>query len=147
APMGNGDDVFLGDAPIIVLREYVSQDLAERTMNSVRMPQGLSVIATKLGNPILMRKLVLMGDDGKPLKPCKPTPPSYSNVVSEKVNDLVNEVVIAKLKRYTMELPLIWLENHDEDLYDDDDFNDPGLTDALMKFANTFDINLRGQLR
>ncbi|GJZ16343.1 hypothetical protein Tco_0552020 [Tanacetum coccineum] len=93
------------------------------------------------------RKLVLMGDDGKPLKPCKPTPPSYSNVVSEKVNDLVNEVVIAKLKRYTMELPLIWLENHDEDLYDDDDFNDPGLTDALMKFANTFDINLRGQLR
>ncbi|GJY28050.1 hypothetical protein Tco_0403817 [Tanacetum coccineum] len=37
--MGNGDDVFLGDAPIIVLREYVSQDLAEKMMNSVRMPR------------------------------------------------------------------------------------------------------------
>ncbi|GKB30111.1 DA1-related 1-like protein isoform X1 [Tanacetum coccineum] len=37
APMGNGDDVFLGDAPIIVLREYVSQDLAEKMMNSIRM--------------------------------------------------------------------------------------------------------------
>ncbi|GKD46996.1 hypothetical protein Tco_1271641 [Tanacetum coccineum] len=36
--MRNGDDVFLGDAHIIVLREYVSQDLAEK-MKSVRMPQ------------------------------------------------------------------------------------------------------------
>ncbi|GJV29370.1 ribonuclease H-like domain-containing protein [Tanacetum coccineum] len=35
APMGNGDDVFLGDAPIIVLREYVSQDPAEKMMNSI----------------------------------------------------------------------------------------------------------------
>ncbi|GJU39373.1 hypothetical protein Tco_1192330 [Tanacetum coccineum] len=35
--MGNGDDVFLGDAPIIALREYVSQDPAEKMMNSVRM--------------------------------------------------------------------------------------------------------------
>ncbi|GKB63544.1 hypothetical protein Tco_0919730, partial [Tanacetum coccineum] len=39
APMGNGEDVFLGDAPIIVLHEYVSQDLAEKMMNSVRMPR------------------------------------------------------------------------------------------------------------
>ncbi|GJW57923.1 hypothetical protein Tco_0104654 [Tanacetum coccineum] len=35
--MGSGDDVFLGDAPIIVLREYVLQDLAEKMMNSIRM--------------------------------------------------------------------------------------------------------------
>ncbi|GJT75191.1 hypothetical protein Tco_1041916 [Tanacetum coccineum] len=41
APMGNGDDVFLGDAPIIVLGEYVSQDPTEKMMNSVRMPRLL----------------------------------------------------------------------------------------------------------
>ncbi|GJZ19839.1 hypothetical protein Tco_0556429 [Tanacetum coccineum] len=40
-----------------------------------------------------------------------------------------------------------WKENHVEDPYDDDDFDDPVLTDAQMKFANTFDINHRGQLR
>ncbi|GJX84728.1 hypothetical protein Tco_0335502 [Tanacetum coccineum] len=40
-----------------------------------------------------------------------------------------------------------WKENHGEDPYDDDDFDDPGLTDAQMKFANAFDINLHGQLR
>ncbi|GJZ77851.1 hypothetical protein Tco_0642523 [Tanacetum coccineum] len=40
-----------------------------------------------------------------------------------------------------------WKESHGEDPYDDDDFDDPGLTDAQMKFANTFDINLCGQLR
>ncbi|GKE45989.1 hypothetical protein Tco_1473273 [Tanacetum coccineum] len=34
-----------------------------------------------------------------------------------------------------------------EDPCDDDDFDDPSLTDAQMKFANAFDINLRGQLR
>ncbi|GKG56739.1 hypothetical protein Tco_0580063, partial [Tanacetum coccineum] len=34
-----------------------------------------------------------------------------------------------------------------EDLYDDDDFDNHDLTDAQMKFANAFDINLRGQLR
>ncbi|GJT86370.1 hypothetical protein Tco_1068087 [Tanacetum coccineum] len=36
-------------------------------------------------------KLVLLGDDEKPLKPCKPTPLSSSNVISKKADDLVNE--------------------------------------------------------
>ncbi|GJW01422.1 hypothetical protein Tco_1556673 [Tanacetum coccineum] len=36
-------------------------------------------------------KLVLVGDDGKPLKPCKSMLPSSSNVTSKKVNDPVNE--------------------------------------------------------
>nr|GEU78529.1 ribonuclease H-like domain-containing protein [Tanacetum cinerariifolium] len=35
-----------------------------------------------------------------------------------------------------------WKENHAEDPYDDDNFDDPGLTDAQMKFANAFDTNL-----
>ncbi|GJW86740.1 hypothetical protein Tco_0162080 [Tanacetum coccineum] len=67
-------------------------------------------------------KLVLLDGDGKPLKPSKSTLPSSSNVVSKK-------------------------ESHGEDSHDDDDFDDPGLTDAQMKFANAFDVNLRGQLR
>ncbi|GJW37388.1 hypothetical protein Tco_0060308 [Tanacetum coccineum] len=40
-----------------------------------------------------------------------------------------------------------WQESHGEYRYDDDDFDDPGLTDAQMKFANAFDTNLRDQLR
>ncbi|GJS82182.1 hypothetical protein Tco_0748723, partial [Tanacetum coccineum] len=40
-----------------------------------------------------------------------------------------------------------WKKSHGEDPHDDDDFDDPGLSDAQMKFANTFDINLRCQLR
>ncbi|GKB78856.1 hypothetical protein Tco_0945751, partial [Tanacetum coccineum] len=35
--------------------------------------------------------LVLLDDDGKPLKPFKSTLPSSSNVVSKKVDDLINE--------------------------------------------------------
>ncbi|GJR51504.1 hypothetical protein Tco_1402025 [Tanacetum coccineum] len=35
-----------------------------------------------------------------------------------------------------------WKENHGEDPYDDDDFDDPGLTDAQTKLINAFDINL-----
>ncbi|GJW64169.1 probable BOI-related E3 ubiquitin-protein ligase 3 [Tanacetum coccineum] len=38
-------------------------------------------------------------------------------------------------------------ENHGEDSYNDDDFDDLGLTDAQIKFVNAFDINLRGQFR
>ncbi|GJV29150.1 hypothetical protein Tco_1385598 [Tanacetum coccineum] len=40
-----------------------------------------------------------------------------------------------------------WKENHGEDPYDDDDFDDPGLTDAQIKLVNAFNINLRGQIR
>ncbi|GJS66641.1 hypothetical protein Tco_0681205 [Tanacetum coccineum] len=39
-----------------------------------------------------------------------------------------------------------WKENN-EDPYDDDDFDNPGLTNAQIMFANAFDINFRGQLR
>ncbi|GJV76793.1 putative reverse transcriptase domain-containing protein [Tanacetum coccineum] len=66
-----------------------------------------------------------------------PTLPSFSNVDSKKVDDLVNEDSDSEVEE----------ENHGEDPYDDDDFDDPGLTDAQMKFANAFDINFHGQLR
>ncbi|GKE63130.1 hypothetical protein Tco_1513497 [Tanacetum coccineum] len=54
-----------------------------------------------------------------------------------KVDDLVNEDYYSEVEE----------ESHGEDLYDDDDFDDPGLTIAHMKFTNAFDINLRVQLR
>nr|GEY14309.1 hypothetical protein [Tanacetum cinerariifolium] len=116
-------------------------------------------------------KLVLLDDDGKPLKPSKSTLPSSSNVVSKKLMIWLVRIMIAKFKRYMMKLSLIWRhralmlikllnaavegnkslyeqcqESHGEDSYDGDDFDDPGLTDAQMKFANAFDINLRGNL-
>ncbi|GKD44587.1 hypothetical protein Tco_1269232 [Tanacetum coccineum] len=78
-----------------------------------------------------------MIDEGKPLKPSKSTLPSSSNVVSKKVDDLVNEDNDSEVED----------ESHGEEPYNDDDFDDTALTDGQMKFAKAFDINLRGQLR
>ncbi|GJR27266.1 hypothetical protein Tco_1103498 [Tanacetum coccineum] len=39
-----------------------------------------------------------------------------------------------------------WNETCNEDMYDDDDFDDCGLTNAQMKFANSFDISLHDNL-
>ncbi|GKC53712.1 hypothetical protein Tco_1076457 [Tanacetum coccineum] len=86
---------------------------------------------------MIEEKLVLLDEDGKPLKPSKSTLPSSSNVVSKKVDDLVNEDNDSEVKEK---------ESHGEDSYDDDDFDDPSLTDIQMKFANVFYINLPGQL-
>ncbi|GKF28048.1 hypothetical protein Tco_0094390, partial [Tanacetum coccineum] len=109
----------------------------------------------------------------KPLKPSKSTLPSSSNVVYKKVDDLVNKDSDSEVKEVYDETATYmastsfnvnktsksnsvggnknlyeqWKERHGEDPYDDDDFDDPGLTDAQMKFANAFDINLPGQLR
>ncbi|GJT24220.1 hypothetical protein Tco_0894157 [Tanacetum coccineum] len=63
---------------------------------------------------------------------------SSSNVVSKNVDDLVNEENDSKVE----EEGKPW-----RNPYDDDDFDDPGLTDAQIKFANACDINLHGQLR
>nr|GEW57571.1 hypothetical protein [Tanacetum cinerariifolium] len=41
--------------------------------------------------------------------------------------------------------PLV--EDHYEDPYDDNDFDDHGLTHAQMKFVDAFDISVRGQLK
>ncbi|GJS38817.1 hypothetical protein Tco_0563860 [Tanacetum coccineum] len=105
----------------------------------VRIPNNTPLVAkiNELESQMIKGKLVLLGDNGKHLKPCKPTPPSFSNMVSKKVDDLVNEDSDSEVEE----------ENHDKDSYDDDDFDDRGLSDAQMKFANAFDIYFRGQLR
>nr|GEX34258.1 hypothetical protein [Tanacetum cinerariifolium] len=44
-----------------------------------------------LESQMIKGKLVLLDDEGKPIKPSKSTLPSSSNVVSKKVDDLFNE--------------------------------------------------------
>ncbi|GJY41461.1 hypothetical protein Tco_0428731 [Tanacetum coccineum] len=126
----------------------VVQDVVGSTSGSLSNTPLVARI-NDLESQMIEGKLVLLDDDGKSLKPCKSTLPSSSNVVSKKVNDLVNEDNDRKWKSAGRNKSLYeqWKENHGEDPYDDDDFDDPGLTDAQMKFANAFDINLRGQLR
>ncbi|GKE72209.1 hypothetical protein Tco_1534250, partial [Tanacetum coccineum] len=88
---------------------------------------------------------------GKSLKPSKSTLPSSSNMVSKMVNDLVNEDNDSEVEEWewseNKSVYEQWKESHSEDPNDDDDFDDPGLSNAQMKFANAFEINLRGQLR
>ncbi|GJT61813.1 hypothetical protein Tco_1005346 [Tanacetum coccineum] len=64
-------------------------------------------------------------------------------------DDLVNENNDSEVKEWWGNKSLYeqWKENHGEDPYDDDDFDDPRLTCAQIKFANAFGINLHGQLR
>ncbi|GJS27758.1 hypothetical protein Tco_0488378 [Tanacetum coccineum] len=75
-------------------------------------------------------KLVLVNDYGKPLKSSK------VNKSSKSGSGVGNKCLCEKYK-----------EAYNEDPYDDNDFNDCGLTDAQIKFVNSFDISLRGQLR
>ncbi|GKF25213.1 hypothetical protein Tco_0081107 [Tanacetum coccineum] len=101
-------------------------------------------------------KLVLLDEDGKPLKPSKSTLPSYSNEVSTKVDDLVNEDNDSEVEEVYDETATYmaftsfnvnkasksgsgggnknlyeqWKECYSEDPYDVDDFDDPSLTDA-----------------
>ncbi|GJZ46106.1 zinc knuckle CX2CX4HX4C containing protein, partial [Tanacetum coccineum] len=87
---------------------------------------------------------------------------SSSNVDSTKVNDLVNADSDSEVYEVYNEttnfmasgsgvgnksLYELWKETYDIDQYDDDDFDDLFLTDSQLKFANAFDISLRGQLR
>ncbi|GJY29952.1 reverse transcriptase domain-containing protein [Tanacetum coccineum] len=93
-----------------------------------------------------------------------------SNTRIKKVDDLVNEesesdvdeVFNVTVSFRTSKLPKInkgytsgtrvrnsslyeqWKENYEEDPYDDDNFDDLGLTEEQLDFANAFDINLRG---
>ncbi|GJV20778.1 putative ribonuclease H-like domain-containing protein [Tanacetum coccineum] len=124
---------------------------------------GLSVMATKLGNPIMLdsymvsmclqswgrmnyaRALIDTMVD-RELKE------DMVIVIPKMVDDLVNEdndneVEEIYYETATYMASTSFNESHGEDPYDDDDFDDPGLTDAQMKFANAFDINLRGQLK
>nr|GEX92099.1 hypothetical protein [Tanacetum cinerariifolium] len=125
----------------------VVQDVAGSASGSPRNTHLVARI-NEMESQLIEGKLVLPSDDGKPLKLCKPTPPSSSNVVSKKVDDLVNEDSDSEVEEWRDNKSLYeqWKESHGEDPYDDD-FDDPGLADAQMKFVNAYDINLRGQLR
>ncbi|GJT34525.1 hypothetical protein Tco_0924944 [Tanacetum coccineum] len=102
-------------------------------------PSNIPLVAriNALESQITEGKLLLLDDDGKPLNPSASTLPSSYIMVSKRVDVMVKKDNDREVEE----------ENHGEDPYDNDDFDDPGLTDAQMKFAYAFDINLRGQLR
>ncbi|GJX14846.1 hypothetical protein Tco_0206604 [Tanacetum coccineum] len=150
----------------------VVQDVASSTSSNLSNTPLLARI-NELESKKIEGKLMLLDDDGKPFKPSTSTLPSSYNVISKMVDDLVNEDNDSEVEEVYDETTTYkaftgfnvnkasksgsgegnkslyeqWKENHGEDPYDDDDFDDPGLTDAQMKFANAFDVNFRGQLR
>ncbi|GJW41476.1 hypothetical protein Tco_0067321 [Tanacetum coccineum] len=155
-----------------VVSKKVVQDVAGLASGSPSITPLVARI-NDLESQMIAVKLVSLDDEGKLLKPSKSTLPSSSNVVFKKVDDLVNEDNDSELEDVYDETATYmastsfnvnkasksgneggnkslyeqWKESHSENSYDDDDFDDPGLTDAQMKFAYAFDINLRGQLR
>ncbi|GJW04267.1 hypothetical protein Tco_1563123 [Tanacetum coccineum] len=154
-----------------VSRKVMSSTNPFDALNSIKKMMSLDQIGDRQIQ-MIEGKLVLLDDDGKPLKPSKSMLLNSSNVVYIKVDDLVNEDNDSEVEEVYDETGTYmastsftvykasksgsrggnkslyeqWQESHSEDAYDDGDFDDPGLTDAQMKFANAFDINLRGQL-
>ncbi|GJR81782.1 hypothetical protein Tco_0152567 [Tanacetum coccineum] len=142
--------------------------------DELRSNGGLSNLGKKYVQDVMIEgTLVLLDDDGKPLKPSKSMLLSSSNVVFKNLDDVVNEDNDSEMEKLYDEnvsymaftgfnvnkaskrgrgrgnksLYEQWKKNHGKDSYDDDGFDHPGLTDAQKKFANAFHINLRGQLR
>nr|GEW22556.1 hypothetical protein [Tanacetum cinerariifolium] len=76
---------------------------------------------------MMNEKLMLVDDDSKPLK---------------RLMIRLMRIVIVNIRACMNDG-----EIYNEDMYDDDYFYHCGLTDSQLKFANAFDINLRGQLR
>ncbi|GKD82443.1 hypothetical protein Tco_1349282, partial [Tanacetum coccineum] len=74
-------------------KNSASQVIRKRILKCLENPNNTPLVAkiNELESHMIEEKLVLLGDNGKHLKPCKPTPPSSSNVVSKKVDDLINE--------------------------------------------------------
>nr|GEU68283.1 hypothetical protein [Tanacetum cinerariifolium] len=66
------------------------------------------------------------------------------NPLTERINDLEREMLDMKLVCVDDDGKLLKRETYTEDPYDDDDC---GLPDAQLKFANAFDISIRGKLR
>ena len=129
-------------------------------------------MTNELESQMLDGKLVLVGGDGRPLRPCKSTISSSEKVVDpdntnsdDEVLKLYNETAtymastsskvneISKSGGGVGEKILYeqWKEEtYDENPYDDDDdddFDHHGLTEAQLEFANGFDISLHGQIR
>nr|GEU97020.1 hypothetical protein [Tanacetum cinerariifolium] len=143
-----GADVELKDTLVVTVPKFAFGNL------------NTTPLATRINGlerQMLDGKLVIMDDDGKPLKPhANPVnadsdsevdmvfseTTSFMASMSSKVNKSSKSSSGAGYKS----LYETWKETCKEP-YDDDDFDDCCLIDAQMKFANTFDISLRDQLR
>nr|GEW33677.1 hypothetical protein [Tanacetum cinerariifolium] len=103
-------------------------------------------------------KLILVYDDGKPLKKVDYLVNADSD---SEVEEVFNETAgfmasrSSKVDNHSKSGSGVesksmyeqWRDTYVEDRYNDDNFDDCGLTDASLKFANAFDISLHGQLR
>ncbi|GJR48116.1 hypothetical protein Tco_1316219 [Tanacetum coccineum] len=88
-----------------------------------KMMERFFIRINELESHMLDGKLVLVGDDGKPLKSMLP---SSSTLASKKVNKASKSGSGVGNKIFYEQ----WKETYDEDPYDDDDCVDPGLTNA-----------------
>nr|GEW62575.1 U5 small nuclear ribonucleoprotein helicase [Tanacetum cinerariifolium] len=137
--------------------------LAEKEANSDVVSYAHGTLSEAFGSPkitplaarindieiqILDGKLVLVNDDGKPLKP---TVDDLLDADSDsEVDEVFNETASFMASRSykvnksykstsgvgNKSLYEKWKEAYNEDPYDDDDFEDCGLTDAQMKLAS-----------
>nr|GEY82727.1 RNA-directed DNA polymerase, eukaryota [Tanacetum cinerariifolium] len=84
------DDMLCPKRPIEKpKKQHINHDGIQHPSSSHGTDVGSKI--NELESQMIEGKLVLLGDDEKHLKPCKPPPPSSSNVVSKKVDDLINE--------------------------------------------------------
>ena len=171
---------------------------ASATIDSFSSPGTTPIVEkiNKLESQLIERKLVLLGDDGKPLPmqkanvenyasipsssnaspPCisKSTPNMvkegknvgnpFSNVGDIVISDSDDDKVLDDFNETSnfmafdgskcgsrvgmRSLLEQWKEDiHDQDPYDDDEFDDCSRINAQMKFANDYYISLRGQIR
>ncbi|GJT89155.1 hypothetical protein Tco_1070872 [Tanacetum coccineum] len=125
--------------------------------------EGLNAIATKLDTPLdSYTSTMFMDSWGSTIHvEYKRRPPRcssfkvFSHVLDECSKKIVSDVLKnSKSPRQDVEGVHVGLKNFEQlkdtcnyDPYDDDDFDDCGLTDTQMKFANSFDICLPGQIR
>nr|GEU30811.1 hypothetical protein [Tanacetum cinerariifolium] len=97
-------------------RKKIIQDVASSTSGS---PNNTRLVAkiNELKSQMIEGKLVLLGDDEKHIKPCKPTLLSSSNLVSKKVDDLVNEDSDSEVEEVVVAAKLPILNPNEFDLW------------------------------
>ncbi|GJT81501.1 hypothetical protein Tco_1055843 [Tanacetum coccineum] len=103
-------------------------------------------------------KLVLVDDDEKPLKKVDDLVNTNNDIEVEEVFSETRDFMASTSSKVDNNFKTSsgvrnksifeqWRDSYIEEAYDDNDFYDCGLTDDQMKFANTFDISIHGQLR
>ncbi|GKD37336.1 retrovirus-related pol polyprotein from transposon TNT 1-94 [Tanacetum coccineum] len=120
---------------------------------------GLSIIATKLGGSKIVIKDIIneLAEEyikhlecgkskGTPSRSKSTTKPN-SRYLYLRVTILLSDSAIVEVTLLCHLKPIEGLIKKGEDSYDDEDFDNYGLTDTQLKFANAFDISFRGQLR